>query len=51
MTEKLLETAGRIVAEQASFQRDKIPGGSVSFLFERSSKMTLQDEKVVDEDD
>ncbi|KAH9853466.1 SNF2 family N-terminal domain-containing protein [Lenzites betulinus] len=51
MTEKLLETAERIVVEQASFQRDKIPGGSVSFLFERSSKMTLQDEKVIDEDD
>ncbi|KAI0832427.1 P-loop containing nucleoside triphosphate hydrolase protein [Trametes gibbosa] len=50
-TEQLLETAGQIVAEQALFQRDKVPGGSVSFLFERSSKMTLQDEKIVDEDD
>lgn len=51
ITEKLLDAVDRIADEEAFFQRDKIPGGSVSFLFERSSKLTLQEREAVDEDD
>ncbi|OJT03757.1 DNA repair and recombination protein RDH54 [Trametes pubescens] len=51
MTAKLLDAVDRIADEEAFFQRDKIPGGSVSFLFERSSKLTLQEREAVDEDD
>ncbi|KAI0638193.1 P-loop containing nucleoside triphosphate hydrolase protein [Trametes polyzona] len=52
LSEKLLDAADRIVAEETLFRRENIPGGSVSFLFERSAKLTLQEKQdAADEDE
>ncbi|KAI9001004.1 SNF2 family N-terminal domain-containing protein [Trametes punicea] len=50
LIERLSDAVDSIVSEQACFSRDNIPGGSISFLFERSSKSIIPDEEV-DEDD
>ncbi|KAI0375644.1 hypothetical protein BV20DRAFT_959644 [Pilatotrama ljubarskyi] len=48
LTEKLLDAAERIMGEELIFSRDKIPGGSISFLFERSSKSTMPTNEDMD---
>ncbi|KAI0771634.1 SNF2 family N-terminal domain-containing protein [Trametes elegans] len=50
LSEKLFDATDKILAEQPCLSREEVPGGSVSFLFERCSKSDLQEE-VVDEDD
>lgn len=46
LTAKLLDAADKIMAEEEFYSRDKLPGGSVSFLFERSTKLSVEDNEV-----
>ncbi|KAI0660976.1 SNF2 family N-terminal domain-containing protein [Cubamyces menziesii] len=50
-SEKLLDAARRAIEEPASLSRDQVPGGAVSFLFERTSKSLAEDIEAEDEDD
>ena len=43
LTEKLLHAADKIMAEEQFYSRDQVPGGSISFLFERSTKSSVED--------
>ncbi|RPD67158.1 hypothetical protein L226DRAFT_549783 [Lentinus tigrinus ALCF2SS1-7] len=44
LSEKLLDAADRIMSEEQVFMRDNVPGGSISFLFERSTKSSMDDD-------
>ncbi|KAI0677546.1 SNF2 family N-terminal domain-containing protein [Trametes maxima] len=50
-SEQILDAADKIMLEEVFITRDKVPGGSISFLFERSSKSTVPAQEEVDEDD
>ena len=43
LSEKLFDAADKIMSEERSSARDNVPGGSISFLFERSSKSLTDD--------
>lgn len=49
LTEKLLHAADKIMAEQQFYSRDQVPGGSISFLFERRTKSSVEDEEDAEE--
>lgn len=51
LKDRLLEAADEIMASDDNLTRDKLPGGAVSFLFERSTKSSADDGQAnVDED-
>ncbi|KAI1786543.1 P-loop containing nucleoside triphosphate hydrolase protein [Ganoderma leucocontextum] len=53
LKDRLLEAADKIMASDEHLSRDKLPGGAVSFLFERCTKSGIDDDKAkanVDED-
>ncbi|KAI0335474.1 hypothetical protein GY45DRAFT_1316794 [Cubamyces sp. BRFM 1775] len=50
-SEKLIDVANRAIAEHTYLSRDQVPGGAVSFLFERTSKSLAEDREEEDEDD
>ena len=41
---KLIEATDRILEEAQYLSRDSIPGGSISFLFERSTRAVAKDD-------
>lgn len=49
LSEKLLDAADKIMSEERYFARDNVPGGSISFLFERSTKSSMDDEEEEEE--
>ncbi|RDX55621.1 hypothetical protein OH76DRAFT_1397013 [Lentinus brumalis] len=50
LSAKLLDAADRIMSEEQSFARDIVPGGSISFLFERSTKSSMDDGDAEEEE-
>ena len=48
MTEKILYATDQIMAGEQYYSRDEAPGGSVSFLFERSTKTAAEDKDGAD---
>lgn len=50
LSAKLLDAADKIMSEEQSFARDIVPGGSISFLFERSTKSSMDDGDAEEEE-
>ncbi|KAI0750810.1 P-loop containing nucleoside triphosphate hydrolase protein [Daedaleopsis nitida] len=46
LSEKLFEAADKILSEGEYFSRDKVPGGSISFLFQRSTTSPSNDKEL-----
>ncbi|TBU32764.1 P-loop containing nucleoside triphosphate hydrolase protein [Dichomitus squalens] len=50
LKDRLFEAADKIMASDDHLSRDMLPGGAVSFLFERSTKTSFGDDKETDGD-
>lgn len=46
LKDRLLEVADKIITSDEYLSRDRLPGGAVSFLFERSSKSSVDEDKA-----